>query len=72
MNARGQGSGGGLTALDALKILAGIVVILVLIRVVGAIVGAVMGLLWTLLVGVAVVAALWIAWSFFSGAGRDS
>jgi hypothetical protein len=62
---------GGLTALDAVKIVAIIVAVLVVIRVVAAVVGAVMSLIWTVLIGVAVIAALWIAWSVFSR-GRGS
>lgn len=62
---------GGLTALDAVKIVAIIVAVLVVIRIIGAVVGAVVSLIWTVLIGLAVVAALWIAWSVFSG-GRGS
>jgi hypothetical protein len=71
VSTHGPSSEGGLTAFDAVKIIAIIVAVLVVVRIIAAVVGAVMGLIWTVLIGVAVVAALWIAWSVFSG-GRDS
>ncbi|WP_022929881.1 hypothetical protein [Patulibacter americanus] len=72
MNSRHSSSNdGGLTALDAVKIVAIIVAVLVVIRVAASVVGAVVSLIWTVLIGVAVIAALWIAWGVFSR-GRGS
>lgn len=71
MSSHGPSTSGGLTALDAVKIIGAIVLVLVAVRVVTAIVGAVMGLVWTLLIGVAVIAAAWVVWSLVRG-GPDS
>jgi hypothetical protein len=71
VSTHGPSSEGGLTALDAVKIIALIVAVLVVVRIVAAVVGAVMSLVWTVLIGLAVVAAAWIAWSVFSGGRRS-
>jgi hypothetical protein len=67
----GPSASGGLTALDAVKIIGAIVLVLVVVRLITAVVGAVMGLIWTLLIGVAVLAAAWVVWSLVRG-GSDS
>jgi hypothetical protein len=71
VSSSGPSTSGGLTALDAVKIIGVIVLALVAVRVVGAIVGAVMGLIWTVLIAVAVIAAAWVLWSLVRG-GSDS
>jgi hypothetical protein len=70
MSARGPSTNDGLTMLDVAKIVGILILVIVGIRIVFAIVGAVMSIVWTLLIGVAVVAALWVAWSLLSG-GKD-
>lgn len=70
MSARGPSTNDGLSMLDVAKIVGILILVIVGIRIVFAIVGAVMSIVWTLLIGVAVVAALWVAWSLLSG-GKD-
>lgn len=71
VSTRGPSETGGLTALDAVKIIGIIVAVVVVVAVVGKIVSAIMSLLFALLVGVAVVAAAWVLWSLVRG-GRGS
>lgn len=70
MSTRRPSTNDGLTMLDVAKIVGILILVIVGIRIVFAVVGAVMSLVWTLLIGVAVVAALWVAWSLLSG-GKD-
>lgn len=70
MSTRGPSETGGLTALDAVKIVGIIVAVLVVVAVVGKIVGAIMSLIWMLLVGAAIVATAWVLWSLLRG-GKD-
>ncbi|MDO9409637.1 hypothetical protein [Patulibacter sp.] len=71
MSTRRPEETGGLTALDAAKIIGIIVAIVVVIAVVGKVVSAIMSLIFALLVGVAVVAAAWVLWSLVRG-GRKA
>lgn len=70
MSTRRPSTNDGLSMLDVAKIVGILILVIVGIRIVFAIVGAVMSIVWTLLIGVAVVAALWVAWSLLSG-GKD-
>jgi len=71
VSTRGPSETGGLTALDAVKIVGIIIAVLVVVAVVGKIVGAIMSLIWIALVGVAVVAAGWVLWSLVRGGGNS-
>ena len=70
MSAPGTQNEGGLTAMDAVKIIGIIIGIVAVVWVVGKVVGAIMTLLWMALVGVAIVAAGWVLWSLMRG-GKD-
>ncbi|WP_210491160.1 hypothetical protein [Patulibacter sp. SYSU D01012] len=71
MPSRGPASPGGLTLMDVVKIALVLVAIVVVIRVFAAIVGAVLSVVGTILVGVAVLVALWVVWSLVFGGKRD-
>jgi hypothetical protein len=70
MRSRGNPDGGGLTALDAAKIIGAIVLVVVLLKVLGAIVGAIMSVVWGILIAVAVLASAWVLWNLVRGDPR--